>query len=106
MTANRKIVRFVHSYQLSNNTYYTRLINNIIRNRAQVKNEALRAVVLKLVGGTETHKFHTWIHRTLHSCKNKMCVVKFIFLLLLLKISCRRTPETDSPNPWVRSSPG
>ena len=27
------------------------------------------------------------------------------FLLLLLKISCRRTPETDSPNPWGSIEP-
>ena len=28
-----------------------------------------------------------------------MCL-KFFFLVLLLKISCRRKPETDWPNPW------
>ena len=30
----------------------------------------VRPVVLKLVGGTEPHKFHTYIHRTLQSWKN------------------------------------
>ena len=28
------------------------------------------------------------------------CVSGIFFLILLLKISCRRKPETDSPNPW------
>ena len=64
------------------------------------------AVVLNLAGGTEPHKFHICIHRTLRSCKNEMCVVNVIyFLLLLLKISCRRIPETDSPNPWGSIEP-
>ena len=33
----------------------------------------VRPVALKLVGGTEPHKFHTYIHQTLQSWKNKMC---------------------------------
>ena len=42
-----------------------------------------RAVVLNLVGGTESHKFHTCIHRTLRSWKNKMGVVKYIFFTFI-----------------------
>ena len=61
------------------------------------------SVVLNLVGRTEPHKFHTCIHRTVRSWKNKMCVVNFI--LLLLKISCRQTPDTDSPSPWGSIEP-
>ena len=65
-----------------------------------------RSVVLNLVGGTEPHKFHTCIHRTLRSWKNKMCVVIFIFLnFYCFKISCRRTPEIDSSNPWDSIEP-
>ena len=30
-------------------------------------------VVLNLIGGTEPHKFHTCIHRTIRSWKNKIC---------------------------------
>jgi len=58
-----------------------------------------RPVVLNLVGGTEPHKFYTCIHQALRSWKNRMRVVHFFFLLSLLKISCHRTPETDSQNP-------
>ena len=36
-------------------------------------------VVFNLVGGTESHKFHTCIHWTLRSWKNKMFVVIFFF---------------------------
>ena len=38
-----------------------------------------KSVVLNLVGGTEPHKFHTCIHRTLRSCKNKKCFLFFKF---------------------------
>ena len=38
----------------------------------------VRPVFLNLVGGTGPHKFHTCIHRTLRSWKNKMSVMKFI----------------------------
>ena len=44
-----------------------------------------------LVGGTEPHKFHTCIHRTLRSCKNMMCVRNFIFIAQNLLL----------PNPWI-----
>jgi len=59
-----------------------------------------RAEVLNPVGGTEPHRSHTCIHQTLRIWKNKMCVVNFIFFtFLLLKISCRRNPETDFTKP-------
>jgi len=35
----------------------------------------------------------------------KIKSMSWILLLLLLKISCRRTPETDSPNPWGSIGP-
>ena len=41
------------------------------------------AVILNLVRGTEPHKFHTCIHRTLRSYKNKMRVVNFIFFTFI-----------------------
>ena len=40
-------------------------------------------VVLNPAGGTEPHKFHTCIHRTLRSCKNKVCVVNFIYFIFI-----------------------
>ena len=43
------------------------------------------SVVLNLGGGTESHEFHTCIHRTLRRWKNKMCVVNFIFFTLIVK---------------------
>ena len=38
-----------------------------------------KPVVINLVGGTELHKFHTCIRRTLRSWKNKICIVNFIY---------------------------
>ena len=32
----------------------------------------------EIVGGIEPHKFHKCIHRSLRSCKNKMCVGNFM----------------------------
>ena len=52
-----------------------------------------RPVVLNLVGGTEPHKFHTCINRTLRSWKNKMCVVNFIFFTFIAQ-------NILPPNPW------
>ena len=45
-----------------------------------------------LVGGTEPHKFHACIHRTLRSWKNKMCVVNFIFFTSISQKSLAAEP--------------
>ena len=50
-------------------------------------------VVLNLVGGTEPHKFHTCIHWTLRSWKNKMCVVNFIYFIFIAQ-------NISLPSPW------
>jgi len=49
-------------------------------------------VVLNLVGGSEPHKFHSCIHRTLRSWKNKMCVVNFIFFYFYCSKSLASKP--------------
>ena len=41
------------------------------------------SVVLNLVGGTESHKFHTCIHQIFRSWKNKMCVINFIYFIFI-----------------------
>ena len=40
-------------------------------------------MVYNLVGGIEPHKFHTCIHRTLRSFKNKMSVMNFIYFIFI-----------------------
>ena len=63
-----------------------------------------KTVAPNLNGGTEPHKFHTCIHRTLRSCKNKMCVVNFIYIAQNL-LSTELLELTDR-TPGVRSNPG
>ena len=56
------------------------------------------SVVLNLGGGTESHEFHTCIHRTLRRWKNKMYVVNFIFSTFIAQ-------NLFPPNPWGSIEP-
>ena len=66
-------------------------------------------MVLSLVGGTAPHKFHTCIHRTLRCWSlflplqiQDICIYNYILYWCTNERGepNRRTPETDSPNPW------
>ena len=61
----------------------------------------LRPVILNLVGGNEPGKFHPCIHRTLRNWKTERTHTQCVCVCLDL----RRTPETDSPNPWDSIEP-
>ena len=54
-----------------------------------------KPVVLNRVGGTEPHKFHTCIHRTLGSWKNKMCVMNFHFY-------CSKSLDSTNPSDSIK----
>ena len=59
--------------------------------------------------GTEPDNFHTCIHRTLRSCKNKMCVVNFIFFYFYCSKYLAAEPlgfdQTRVKNHWLNVTP-
>ena len=63
-------------------------------------------VINNLVGGTETHKFHTCIHRTLRSWKNIMCVRNFILFFYCSKSHIADPLKLIHRSAGVRSNPG
>ena len=53
-------------------------------------------VVLDLFGGTEPHNFHTCIHRTLRSWKNKMLGILIIIIIIIIIHLFKVGREIDS----------
>jgi len=64
----------------------------------------LRTVVLNLLGGTEPHQFHVRIHWT-HSVMAKRGTCHHESYESGVCLVLRRTPETDSLNPWGSIKP-